>query len=182
MNSLDSNIFNFLYSFTNRSEILDFFLVFTARVLPWILAIWIIYTILRRKDWQNNKPAWKNRFQHLALGFIAVILSRGIVANIINTLFQSPRPFSALGVDPLISHAANGSFPSGHMSILIPLTMLLFLVNKKAAWWSLVLTLMIGIARVTAAVHWPIDILGGIGVGVLSFFVVKLFFDKRKLI
>jgi len=182
MNSLDSNIFNFLYSFTNRSEILDLFLVFTAKVLPWLLAFWIIYTIFRKKEWGNDRPVWKNRFQYLSLGFMAVILSRGVVANIINSVFQSPRPFNFLGIEPLIAHAANGSFPSGHMSILIPLVMLLFMVSKKAAWWSLILTLIVGIARVTVGVHWPIDILGGIGVGVLSFFAVKVLFDKKKLI
>ena len=182
MNNLDSRIFEFLYSLSNQSGPLDVLFVFLAKSLPWIITLWAIWLIFMKKDWGNNVSRWKNRFQYLALGFISVVISRGIVANTLHAVMNSPRPFAALNLEPLVDHAAFGSFPSGHMSFLVPIVLLLFLVSKRAGWWALVLTLLVGISRIIVGVHWPLDILGGIGVGIFSFLLVRLLFQKKKLI
>ena len=117
-----------------------------------------------------------------SLAFISFVVSRGIVTNIIDNLLQSPRPFTALGVEALINHTNVNSFPSGHMASLIPIVLTLMIVKKRSGIWMLIATLAIGLARVITGVHWPSDILGGIVVGVLSFSAVYFIFRKQKLI
>ena len=104
------------------------------------------------------------------------------MTNIIDNLLQSPRPFTALGVEALINHTDVNSFPSGHMASLIPIALTLLVVKRRSGIWVLIATLAIGIARIITGVHWPSDILGGIIVGVLGFSVIYLIFRKQKLI
>jgi len=179
---LDKELFSFLYGLTGQSRALDWLFIFFAKHLFWLIAIWFFWVIFTKKDWGDTWPVWKNRVQHLSLAFISLILSRGIIANVIDNLLQSPRPFAALGIEALISHADVNSFPSGHMASLIPIALTLFVVRKRSGIWALIATLIIGLARVITGVHWPSDILGGIAVGIVSFSVVYFIFRKQKLI
>lgn len=182
MNGLDQSIFNLLHSLAGSSPALDFLFVFGALTLPWLVVLWAFWSILRKKEWSKKQSLWKNRFQYFSLGLISVVVSRGIVANLLQNTINNPRPFATLDIDTLIAHAPTGSFPSGHMSLLIPMVLLLFIVSRKAGWFGLLLTLFVGFSRVVAGIHWPIDILGGIIVGLLSFLFVKILFERKKLI
>ena len=179
---LDKELFNFLYGLTGQSRVLDWLFIFFAKYLFWLILTWFVWVVFTKKDWGDTWPAWKNRFQYLSLAFISLILSRGIVTNIVDSLLQSPRPFAALGVEALISHANVNSFPSGHMASLIPIALTLLLVRRRSGMWALIATLAVGLARVITGVHWPSDILGGIIVGALSFSAVYFIFRKSKLI
>ena|SRR3989344_3974021 len=179
---LDKELFSFLYGLTGQSRLLDWLFIFFAKYLFWLIIVWSIWVIFTKKDWGDARPVWKSRFQHLSLAFISFLLSRGIMTNIIDNLLQSPRPFTALGVEALINHTDVNSFPSGHMASLIPIALTLLVVKRRSGIWVLIATLAIGIARIITGVHWPSDILGGIIVGVLGFSVIYLIFRKQKLI
>lgn len=179
---LDKELFTFLYGLTGQSRALDWLFIFFAKYLFWLLIIWFIWVILTKKDWGDTWPAWKSKFQYLSLAFISFVLSRGVITNVIDNLLQSPRPFAALGVEALISHADVNSFPSGHMASLIPIALTLLVAKKRSGVWALIVTLAIGLARVITGVHWPSDIIGGIVVGALSFSAIYFIFRKKKLI
>ena len=179
---LDKELFSFLYGLTGQSRVLDWLFIFFAKYLFWFIIIWFFWVIFTKKDWGGILPVWKNRFQYLSLAFISFVVSRGIVTNIIDNLLQSPRPFTALGVEALINHTNVNSFPSGHMASLIPIVLTLMIVKKRSGIWMLIATLAIGLARVITGVHWPSDILGGIVVGILSFSAVYFIFRRQKLI
>lgn len=72
------------------------------------------------------------------------------------------------------------SFPSGHAAFYFALSMAVYLYNKKLGVILFVVSLIMGIARIYAGVHWPSDILGGIVVGVITALVVN--FAARKFI
>lgn len=182
MGDLNRQLFALIHSWTGHFVFLDWLLVFTAKYLVWFVVTVALLKVLRKKDWKNDLSPWKNRFQYFSLGFIAVLFSRGIIANLFQSLISSPRPFSALDINPLFSHAASNSLPSGHMAVLVPIVLTLFLVSRGAGWWSLFFTLLIGVARVAAGVHWPVDILLGFIIGALSWGLVYWFFRKRKLV
>ena len=111
--------------------------------------------------------------QRFLLGALATILSRGIITPILEHFINSPRPFVATGIDPLIKHAATNSFPSGHIAFIVPIAIALWYINKKAGWWAYVGVFLIGVSRVAIGVHWPTDILGGVLVGIVSFAIAK---------
>ncbi|MBU2101631.1 phosphatase PAP2 family protein [Patescibacteria group bacterium] len=179
---MNQRIFEFAYSLTHHFVVLDWIFIFFAKYLVWFIIVFVLVKIFRKKDWGNDLPRWKNRFQYLSLGLIAAILSRGIITNIIENFVSSSRPFVALEIEPLFNHVASGSLPSGHMALLIPIALTMFFISRSAGWWALFLTLLVGVARVIAGVHWPSDILAGIIIGALSYYFVLTLFRKNKLI
>ncbi|PIR98036.1 MAG: hypothetical protein COT89_01160 [Candidatus Colwellbacteria bacterium CG10_big_fil_rev_8_21_14_0_10_42_22] len=182
MQTFNEQVFNYLFSLAHRSAILDGFFIFFAKYLPWLIIVLVLIKLFNKKNWKNDRPLWKNRFQYLSLGVIAVIFSRGVIANALETIITSPRPFIALEIEPLFNHLAENSLPSGHMAFLIPIALTAFLLSRKLGWFSLISVLLIGVSRVIAGIHWPADILVGILIGTIIFYLTLFIFKRRNLI
>ena len=158
---MDQQIFSWLYNLADKNQLLDWFLMFLAEYLIFILAIAAVILILKEKN-------WRRRAYFAALVTISTILSRGIFTELIQFYYHRPRPFAAMDFEPLIYHAATSSFPSGHMAFF-SVVLAVWLINRRAGAWFFVGSILIGLGRVAVGVHWPSDILGGILVGALSF-------------
>ena len=99
-----------------------------------------------------------------------------VLAYIIKFLLHIPRPFDVFAqVQSLILE--NGySFPSGHVTFYMALAVSIFLSHKRAGYIFIFLALIIGIARIIAGVHFPLDILGGFALGsVIAYFVKSIY-------
>lgn len=173
MNAFDSVIFEFLSGLTGRFFLVDWLFILFAEVLIYVLVGIFFLFLVKIKD-------WKHRVNTLFLGILAVVFSRGIATPLIRFLYERPRPFAALELNSLISHEATSSFPSGHITFIIPLVITVWLLNKRAGAWLLTGAFLIGIGRVAAGVHWPTDILGGFLIGVACFFLAKMLLKKAE--
>lgn len=91
-----------------------------------------------------------------ALGFA---LALGLVM-VLGPLVYRPRPFLALATSPLFTHAADSSFPSDHTLLGFALVGPLLWRQPRLGCWLGLWVLVVGFARVAAAVHYPSDILG----------------------
>ena len=79
----------------------------------------------------------------------------------------------------------DSAFPSAHTALAFGVAMTIFMHDHKIGWFFLLGALAIGVARVLANVHYPIDIVGGAFLGTLMaviFEKVHLFnlFKKRS--
>lgn len=106
--------------------------------------------------------------------------SAWIIAHIIKALFPTLRPFQVNSESVrVIIPLANGGFPSGHTAAAFALALTIWKHDKKAGIVFLVSAVVVGIARVLANVHYPVDILGGAVLGIIDALVVeKLHFRK----
>ncbi len=84
------------------------------------------------------------------------------ITQVTKYLFFVPRPFVLFGTSPLLSNVHDASFPSGHTSTSFGLSFSLYPRRPRLVFVSLLFSVLIGAARVTAGVHYLIDILGGI--------------------
>jgi len=168
MNVGDSLIFEFINNLTGKLFLIDGVFIFLSEYLIYILVGVFGLYILKIKS-------WKERMHMFSLGLLGVILSRGIFTPLIRFFFERQRPFVALNIDSLISHAETGSFPSGHIAFITPLVIALWYINKRAGTWGFVGAILVGVARIGAGVHWPTDILGGFLVGIISYAIVQGF-------
>ncbi len=162
----NGRLFDYIFGFAHRNPLLDSFAVFLAQYLPYFLVLALLVFIFSRRP---ARVRWYV-FVHLAL---AAILSRGILTEIIRFAYPHLRPFDALGFVPLLPEAGN-SFPSGHAAFLFALAGALFYLDRRWGWAFLVLASVNGLARVFTGVHWPLDILGGTAVGLISAALVHL--------
>ncbi|HMQ96063.1 MAG TPA: phosphatase PAP2 family protein [Candidatus Saccharibacteria bacterium] len=97
-----------------------------------------------------------------------------VVAKLAGLLFQpeTMRPFEKLGVEPGAAFLNNPGFPSDHALFAMFLTLAVWYStrNKWLAGAMLGMTLLVGVGRVLALVHTPVDVLGGLliaSVGIL---------------
>jgi len=157
--NLNQQLFNFIYGFAHRNFFLDDLGVFFAQYLPYLLGLGFLILAFNNKD-------WRIKFLVFVDGAIAVILSRGIVTELIRYFYHHPRPFDALGFAPMVSESGY-SFPSGHAAFFFALAMIVFFYNRRLGAWYFLFAIANGIARIFVGVHWPLDILGGAIVGIL---------------
>ncbi|MAF79703.1 hypothetical protein CL629_01340 [bacterium] len=171
---MDLSLFEFFYSFAHRSPFWDGFIVFFASYVPYLLGIGILFFVYRISS------SWKNGLYLISVFALTAILSRGILAELIGFFSQKPRPSVFLDIAPLFLKEGF-SFPSGHAAFFFALSFFAFIVYRKWGIVFLGISILIGIARIIAGVHFPVDILGGIVVGFISFVLVYSFLPPRLI-
>lgn len=97
-----------------------------------------------------------------------------VITFLIKHYFPTIRPFikNGGGVDVLFA-PTDGAFPSAHTALAFALGVTIFMHDGKIGWLYLICALIIGVARVIANVHYPVDILGGAFIGVLIAVLVE---------
>jgi undecaprenyl-diphosphatase len=120
--------------------------------------------------WLFKKPRREALFLFAELA-ISAIIARGLITEWIRFFYYHPRPLEVLGFTSLISESG-ASFPSGHMTFLFSLAVVILFYNRKFGWWLVGLSFIVGLARIFAGVHWPLDILGGTAIGALCGYIV----------
>ncbi len=163
---LDIAVFKAIHGLAGLAPLLDALGVFLALYLPYLLGLALLVFVFKQKTTKQKLGA----FLSLAL---AVVVSRGILTEIIRFVYPITRPFAALNFAPLISESG-ASFPSGHTAFFFAVAFTLFFAfDKSWGGWFLVLSTLIGVARIFVGVHYPMDILGGIVIGFISYLIVK---------
>lgn len=144
--------------------------------------IWILYAGLVILWFIDGKIKKEEVIHALMAGVIA-----WLITQFIKNAFPTLRPFVINGRDVDVLFRPNDSaFPSAHTALSFSLAITIFLHEKKVGWFFLLGALLIGVARVFANVHYPIDILGGALIGTLVAVIVekvhpfKLLARKKK--
>lgn len=143
-------------------------ITFFASFLIWILFAGLFVL------WFIDGKIKKEQVLH---GILAFILA-WVIADILKNIFPTVRPFIADSSLPLVLFPGdNGAFPSGHTASSFALAITIFKHDKYVGSFYVILAILIGIARVLANVHYPIDIAGGIVLG----FLVSSLIEKIHL-
>ena len=103
-------------------------------------------------------------------------LTAWLIVLLIKHFFPTIRPFVRNGgeVDVLFK-PTDAAFPSAHTALAFSLAVTIFMHERKVGWFYLIGALMVGVARVLANVHYPVDILGGALIGSLVAVVIEKF-------
>ncbi len=166
---LNRNIFLDIYNFSHHNSILDFLMVFGAEHLIFIMLLIVLFLFLKNKNSKQN------------VFHIIISLTIGIISiRLLHIFFYEPRPFLSLQIIPLVYQPIDGSFPSMHTAILTILAFSFIKTKTKYGHMMLIPVIWTGFARIYTGVHYPIDILGGVIVGVLSVSIAARFFQKVK--
>jgi undecaprenyl-diphosphatase len=169
----DTSVFYFINGLAGHIRILDELIKglsndYFALLVGCLILVWL---------WFGTREPSRRLFNQRTV--LSAMMSIGIACIfmvIINHFYYRPRPFDVLPADSinlLFYKPHDSSFPSNLTAIVFALAAAVFIRNRKWGGWLLALACIASIGRVYMGVHYPLDILGGAAVGVLSGFIAE---------
>ncbi len=140
--------------------------------------IWFMYLGLVVLWLIDGKIKREQVFHALSASLIALLM-----AYILKQVFQTARPYIVEGIDPLtLTVPSDAAFPSSHTAMAFALAITVWLHDRRVGWIYLIWALFVGVARILANVHYPIDIWGGAILGIVTALgLEKTHFFKKRL-
>ena len=164
---IQTQILSFLES--NRNDILTLFftsITILAEKTFLVLVLSILYWCIDKV--KSTRLGWFIMFS--AVG-------NGLVKNIV----KMPRPYEVGVVKPLrVETATSYSFPSGHTQSATSFWTgsMIVLRTKGTVILGTIMILLTAISRLYLGVHWPMDVLGAIGFGVICVYYANQLLDE----
>lgn len=134
-------------------------IVFAARDLIFVIAL-LGGLVFFRATAEQKKRLLISAGIALVIGFAMVLIAGAV--------YYHERPFITYNIMPLVAHGNDNGFPSDHTFFSM---LMAFLVAQVSWRWGLGLfglALAVGIGRIAAYVHWPIDIVGSTIIAALA--------------
>ena len=169
--ALDLLLFQFFYQIAERLSFFNFVLVSLAVYLPWLVGAFALWLLLSEKG-------RRARIHDALFTALVLLLSRGVIAEIVGFLIDRGRPYEVLGLKPLFT-ASGGSFPSGHAAMLFAVAFAMWHVRREWALWFFVAAAVVSLARVASGFHWPSVIVAGFLIALVSFLAAKWLVSRR---
>lgn len=95
---------------------------------------------------------------------IGVIIGNGIIKNVV----ARPRPYDAIaGIESVVSHLSDYSFPSGHSLCCFEAATALAMNRTRWAIPAYVAAVLVAVSRLFLFVHYPTDVICGALLGIL---------------
>ncbi len=183
---LNQNIFFLFNNLSNHYVIVDWFIIFLTNTFGYLLILlaflYLIFYLDGTFDRRNfsYKYNFHERFQKIMFVFSSATIAWGLT-TILKSIIGSPRPFIVFeDLVPLILHGGLDAFPSGHATFFGALAVSVYLINKKIGRYFIFGALLIGLSRIAAGVHWPIDILAGYIIGIWIPLIINSIFKVVK--
>ena len=163
---MNNIIFQYIYSFSSNIVIakLALFLSYPFTYgLLFLITIWALFIS-------------QNKFLNFSLLFTTGFFS-WLISTILKNIIGVNRPFIDGSIVPLFRDS-NYSFPSVHMSVFTAIAVVMFSINRKAGLIFILIAILIGLSRIVVGAHYPIDILGGLAVGLLVGLIFREIYKK----
>jgi undecaprenyl-diphosphatase len=172
---MNNAIFYFFYNLAHQGVVLDKIIIFLAVYFPYLVIIVAGLFLLFHHDVFKAEYPYQVFFKKKKeiLGTFVTGVSAWIIAYVLKLLIHASRPFVALPDVQSLIPESGFAFPSGHATFFTALAFSIYFRHKSAGYWFVSFAIIIGLARIVAGVHFPIDILGGFVLGYLVAYLVK---------
>ncbi len=173
--NMNNQVFFFFYNFAYQSNFLDHIVIFFGVWFPYLVIILAgLFLLFHHEVLGAESPVvvfWEKKKEILSV-FVTGAFA-WIIAQVLKYVIQSPRPFDIFSQVHSVFPETGYGFPSGHATFFMALAFSIFFLHKKAGYFFIFFALIIGVARIIAGVHFPLDILGGFVLGAIVATLVK---------
>lgn len=166
---MNDNIFFFFYNLAHQNYFWDSVIIFFAVHFPYLVILSALSLLLLRKE---TFPHPMSKFREIFVVFFSTV-SDWFLSYILKFLFHTVRPFDLFQNVISLFPESGYAFPSAHATFFMALAVSVFFYNKRVGYIFTIFAVLIGLARITAGVHFPVDILGGFVLGFLVSIVVR---------
>lgn len=168
----DRKILNLL-SKKIRCKVLD-------KIMPLITALGngaIVWTIISLYLIKNENYRIEG-YMVITSIILVTIIGEGIIKHII----KRTRPFEHMKINKLlISKPITYSFPSGHTASSFAASGILIMMDNKLSIIAVILASLIAFSRIYLNVHYPLDVITGIVLGLICSKVVVIIFNSESI-
>ncbi|WP_023271537.1 phosphatase PAP2 family protein [Acinetobacter gyllenbergii] len=151
--ALNISLFNSVNSFAKENPLLDQLAVFLAEDLNTVFISFLVFLLVTQ---------WKIYNLIFAKALVIVLFSL-LLSDIIEFFYHHPRPFQLDLGHKLIGHGSSSSFPSQHTLTIVIIAFSYLLAGFKKI--GLILSAIVGLARIFVGVHFPFDVIGSFVIG-----------------
>ncbi|ERI11613.1 undecaprenyl-diphosphatase [Aneurinibacillus aneurinilyticus] len=110
-----------------------------------------------------------NQSRMMVIQAVLAFIFAEILGRIAGQFHSHYQPFAVLPhVNKLIEHDIDNSFPSDHTILFFSVCISFWLVRKKEKWLWFALPFCVAVSRIWVGVHYPIDVVTGAFLGVIS--------------
>jgi undecaprenyl-diphosphatase len=179
---MNESIVRLLTELSQHNLFVKGLVIFGSEILPYILVALVGLWVLRVRD---RKKSIRQATMIIFAALLAVA-----VADLLKYWFNAPRPFMVLeGVQGLVERDPFGSFPSAHMTFFTALAVAAFRRSTMLSGMLWAGALIVGVSRVAAGVHFPVDVIAGLflgasialTIGILEKMYFRTYSFKRRL-
>jgi len=170
---LDRQVFLLINNFAGQNSFIDNLshVAVNEYFVPTILSLLLFFTWFY---WKSEKERDLKQ-RSVVMAVFAIGFGSLVIVSILNNIFERPRPFEVLDVNLLFYKPTDPSFPSNSSVVAFALASSIFLGDKKLGLAALFIAGFYGILRIFVGVHFPLDIIAGALIGVISVGIVNLF-------
>lgn len=163
---MDSAVFVFLNGFAGVDKNFDSVIFFFASIGIFIFPFFLLFYV----------PWRVILFHSIAAASIAFLVN-----SLIALAWYRARPFEEFDATLLIDSASLfDSFPSDHAAMSAALAASILCTSRNRGILAILLALCISVSRIIAGVHYPSDVLAGIGIGILCSVFVEHFIQRTN--
>ncbi len=170
---INNDLFIIINSLGKEFQFINLPMIIIAEYTVFFLAIFVIlFWFTKNKE---NKMM-------LICASVAFVLAE-IIGKLAGLLHSNHQPFAVLSnTNQLIEKAIDNSFPSDHTILFFSFCMSFWLF-KKGKWivWIL-LAILVGFSRIWVGVHYPLDVLVGAFIGIVSAVLAYLIVPRLPFI
>jgi undecaprenyl-diphosphatase len=167
--ALDNALFNLINGFADRLLLLDGIMRFLVNdyLIPTALCLMAAALWFRGDD-----PQTRQNSQRAVVSMVVAVLLANLLVKLCNLVYFRPRPFSVQEVNLLFYRPSDSSLPSNAAAVGFAFAGVGWQLSRRLGLLMGALAGLWGFARVYCGVHYPLDILVGGSMGLLSAYIV----------
>lgn len=168
---LDTSLFLIL-NVKAQNAVLDFLMPILTNLNYWRVPLVIMVVLLAIFGGKKGRIA-------VVMLIVGITLSDQMCNGLIKPLIGRIRPCYALeNVHLLINCTGSFSFPSSHATNIFAGTMILSFIYPKLRVAFLFIASLVAYSRIYVGVHYPLDVLGGIVLGIICAYIIIVLYKS----